>query len=169
VTPSLDDQIRVCREYAERHDWQWQETQVYVDAAVSGASIDGRAGVQALLSGTMASGHHQVVAAGNTYLLFYQDSGAGPAALNPLHTTLTNVSSFNIGTGRKLTSCENGLVFDYNPGAGGGKIYGLSADASASTGIYADDVGNHGIVLRAYGTEGFGAGWSTIIGIGVLE
>ena len=120
-------------------------------------------------SGTMASGQDQVVAAGNTYLLFYDDSGPGPAALNALHTTLTNVSSFNIRTGRKLASCENGLVFDYNPGAGGGKIYGLTADASASTDIYADDVSKHGIVLRADGPEGFGAGWSTIIGLGLLD
>ncbi len=81
---------------------------------------------------------------------------------------MRNVSSFNIGTGRKLASGENGLVFDYNP-AGGGKICGLSADASASTDIYADDVRNHGIVLCADGAEGFGAGWSTIIGLGVLD
>jgi len=47
---SLDDQIRVCREHADRHGWQWQETHVYVDAAISGASLDGRAGVQALLA-----------------------------------------------------------------------------------------------------------------------
>ncbi len=47
---SLDDQIRGCREYTERHSWHWQEGQVFTDAAVSGASIEGRTGLQALLS-----------------------------------------------------------------------------------------------------------------------
>ena len=120
-------------------------------------------------SGTMAAGQDQIVAAGNAYLFFYDESGAGPAALNQLHTTLTNVRRFDLGTGRKLASCENGLVFDYDPAAGGGKIHGVSADASASTVVYKDDVGEHGIVLRAYGPEGFGPGWGTIIDVGVLK
>lgn len=46
---SLDDQIRCCREYAARYGWSWQDGQIYTDAAISGASIDGRAGLQALL------------------------------------------------------------------------------------------------------------------------
>lgn len=52
---SLDDQVRSCREYAERCGWEWQEAQVFTDAAMSGASIDGRAGLQALLSAAAAS------------------------------------------------------------------------------------------------------------------
>jgi len=45
---SLEDQIRGCREYADRHGWTWQDAQVYTDAAMSGASIDGRTGLQAM-------------------------------------------------------------------------------------------------------------------------
>lgn len=47
---SLEDQIRGCRDYAERHGWTWQDTQVFTDAAMSGASIEGRANLQALLT-----------------------------------------------------------------------------------------------------------------------
>ena len=47
---SLDDQLRVCREYATRHDWTWQAAYVYTDAAISGSSIEGRAGLQALMT-----------------------------------------------------------------------------------------------------------------------
>lgn len=46
---SLDDQLRVCREYAERQGWTWQADQAYTDAAISGSSIEGRAGLQAVL------------------------------------------------------------------------------------------------------------------------
>lgn len=47
---SLDDQLRACREYAARHDWTWQDQHVYTDAGISGSSIEGRSGLQALLS-----------------------------------------------------------------------------------------------------------------------
>jgi DNA invertase Pin-like site-specific DNA recombinase len=44
---SIEDQFRVCREYAGREDWQVIDT--YHDAAVSGASVILRPGVQSLL------------------------------------------------------------------------------------------------------------------------
>lgn len=47
---SLEDQLRECREAADRNGWTWQETHVYTDAAISGASLEGRAGLQALLA-----------------------------------------------------------------------------------------------------------------------
>ena len=47
---SLEDQIRVCQEYAGRHTWTWQPEHVYTDAAMSGASVEGRTGLQALLA-----------------------------------------------------------------------------------------------------------------------
>ena len=47
---SLEDQLRVCREYAERHGWTWQDEHVYQDAGISGASIEGRPGLRALLT-----------------------------------------------------------------------------------------------------------------------
>jgi site-specific DNA recombinase len=46
---SLDDQLRVCREFTERQGWTWQDAHVYSDAGMSGASLDGRTGLQALL------------------------------------------------------------------------------------------------------------------------
>ena len=46
---SIEDQLRSCREYAVQHGWLWQPEHVYTDAAISGASIDGRPGIQALL------------------------------------------------------------------------------------------------------------------------
>src|SRR5687767_11592002 len=46
---SLDDQIRVCREYATRQGWTWQDGYVFTDAGISGTSIGGRAGLEALL------------------------------------------------------------------------------------------------------------------------
>jgi DNA invertase Pin-like site-specific DNA recombinase len=47
---SLEDQIRVCQEYTDRHGWNWQSEHVYTDAAISGASIEGRPGLAALLT-----------------------------------------------------------------------------------------------------------------------
>lgn len=49
---SLDDQIRGCSEYAERQGWTWQVAHVYSDAGISGASIEGRPGLRALLTAT---------------------------------------------------------------------------------------------------------------------
>lgn len=47
---SLEDQIRSCREYAERQGWTWQDSQIFTDAALTGATIDGRTGLHALLT-----------------------------------------------------------------------------------------------------------------------
>jgi site-specific DNA recombinase len=47
---SLEDQARSCQEYAERHAWTWQPDHVYTDAALSGSSLEGRAGLTALLT-----------------------------------------------------------------------------------------------------------------------
>lgn len=47
---SIEDQLAVAMRYAEDHGWKVLEEHVYTDAAVSGASINGRAGVQRLLS-----------------------------------------------------------------------------------------------------------------------
>jgi len=47
---SLEDQLQNCHEYATRHGWTWQQDQVFTDAGISGASIEGRPGLQALLT-----------------------------------------------------------------------------------------------------------------------
>jgi site-specific DNA recombinase len=47
---SITDQLRTCREYADRHRWEWQEACVYSDAGISGSSIEGRDGLQAVLT-----------------------------------------------------------------------------------------------------------------------
>jgi DNA invertase Pin-like site-specific DNA recombinase len=47
---SLDDQIAVARRYAAERGWKVLKDHIYTDAALSGASIQGRAGVQRLLS-----------------------------------------------------------------------------------------------------------------------
>ena len=52
---SIDDQVRECREYAKRHGWAWQPGHVYTDRAISGASIEGRTGLQALQAAAVAS------------------------------------------------------------------------------------------------------------------
>jgi DNA invertase Pin-like site-specific DNA recombinase len=44
---SIEDQFRICREHAGREQWQVIET--YHDAAISGASVILRPGVQSLL------------------------------------------------------------------------------------------------------------------------
>lgn len=46
---SLEDQIRGCHEYSTRQGWTWQDDHVYTDAGISGASLEGRAGLRALL------------------------------------------------------------------------------------------------------------------------
>jgi site-specific DNA recombinase len=51
---SLEDQIRGCREYADRQGWTWQDSQVFTDAAVSGVSLDGRVGLQGLMMASAA-------------------------------------------------------------------------------------------------------------------
>jgi DNA invertase Pin-like site-specific DNA recombinase len=53
---SIEDQIRVCQEYAGRHRWAWQEAHVYTDVSVSAASIEGRHGLLALLAAAEAPG-----------------------------------------------------------------------------------------------------------------
>ena len=47
---SIEDQLAVARRYAEDTGWKVLKDHIYTDAAVSGASINGRAGVQRLLS-----------------------------------------------------------------------------------------------------------------------
>ena len=47
---SIDDQVAVARRYAEQRGWQVLRGQVYKDEAVSGATLDGRDGVQALMA-----------------------------------------------------------------------------------------------------------------------
>src|SRR5688572_20337850 len=54
---SLEDQIRVCREYAGRQGWTWQDDHIYTDAAISGSSLDGRAGLQAALKAARSDPH----------------------------------------------------------------------------------------------------------------
>src|SRR5687767_4948466 len=51
---SIEDQIRECREYANRHGWQWQAAHIYSDKAVSGSSTEGRTELQALLAAALA-------------------------------------------------------------------------------------------------------------------
>jgi DNA invertase Pin-like site-specific DNA recombinase len=46
---SIEDQIRVATEYAAARGWTVLAAHIYSDAGISGASIDGRPGMQALL------------------------------------------------------------------------------------------------------------------------
>ena len=47
---SIDDQLAVARRFAADHGWRVLKDHVYSDSAVSGASINGRAGIQSLLA-----------------------------------------------------------------------------------------------------------------------
>src|SRR5687767_2662957 len=47
---SIEDQLQVARTYAEQQGWSVDEARLYSDAGISGASIDGRPGLQALLA-----------------------------------------------------------------------------------------------------------------------
>jgi site-specific DNA recombinase len=47
---SIDDQLAVARRYAKERGWSILEAHIYTDAGISGATIDGRAGVQRLLA-----------------------------------------------------------------------------------------------------------------------
>jgi DNA invertase Pin-like site-specific DNA recombinase len=47
---SIEDQLRVARRYADELGWTIDESQIFTDAGISGASIDGRPGLQALLA-----------------------------------------------------------------------------------------------------------------------
>lgn len=55
---SIDDQLRVCREYAQRHGWEIFEE--YADEAISGAALGNRPAVQRLIDAALA-GHMEVV------------------------------------------------------------------------------------------------------------
>lgn len=46
---SIEDQLSVAREHANRQGWMVLNDHVYTDAGISGASLEGRPGVQALL------------------------------------------------------------------------------------------------------------------------
>ena len=52
---SLEDQIRVAREYADQHGWTVCDDHIYTDAGISGTSIAGRAGLQALFEAADAT------------------------------------------------------------------------------------------------------------------
>ena len=47
---SIDDQLAVARRYADQQGWTVLDEHVYRDEGVSGISLDGRAGIQALLA-----------------------------------------------------------------------------------------------------------------------
>jgi DNA invertase Pin-like site-specific DNA recombinase len=47
---SIDDQIAVARRYADQQGWSVVDAHIYTDAAVSGSSMEGRPGIQALLA-----------------------------------------------------------------------------------------------------------------------
>jgi site-specific DNA recombinase len=47
---SIEDQLRVARRYAGEQGWTLDESQIYTDAGITGSSIDGRPGLQALLA-----------------------------------------------------------------------------------------------------------------------
>lgn len=57
---SIEDQLRICREQAEREGWQVVAT--YKDAAISGASVVLRPGIKALLRDAMAGQFDLVMA-----------------------------------------------------------------------------------------------------------
>ena len=52
---SIDDQVAVARAYATRHGWTFLDDRVYRDASISGASLEGRPGMQALLEAAASS------------------------------------------------------------------------------------------------------------------
>ena len=47
---SIDDQVSVAQQYADRHGWAVLDQHIYSDAGITGASLEGRPGVQRLLS-----------------------------------------------------------------------------------------------------------------------
>ena len=59
-TSSIDDQFRICRDQAAREKWKVAGT--YKDAAISGASVTLRPGIQALLQDATA-GKFEIVLA----------------------------------------------------------------------------------------------------------
>ena len=52
---SIEDQIAVARDYAEQNKLQVVDDQIYRDEALSGASLEGRPGVQALVKATAST------------------------------------------------------------------------------------------------------------------
>jgi len=53
---SIADQVRKCREFAERKGWEFLDTHIYSDEAISGAS-DERTGLQLLLRAATSNAH----------------------------------------------------------------------------------------------------------------
>jgi site-specific DNA recombinase len=47
---SIEDQVAVARDYATRQGWSLLDDRVYTDSAISGGSLEGRPGIQALLA-----------------------------------------------------------------------------------------------------------------------
>ena len=47
---SIDDQVAVARQYAERQGWTLIDQHIYSDKGITGASLEGRPGIQALLT-----------------------------------------------------------------------------------------------------------------------
>lgn len=57
---SIEDQLRICRDRAEREEWKVVAT--YKDAAISGASMKLRPGIQSLLQDAQRGGFNLVLA-----------------------------------------------------------------------------------------------------------
>ena len=53
---SIDDQVRKCREFAQRQGWDVLDGRIYCDEAITGAS-DERTGLQRLLDAATSSSH----------------------------------------------------------------------------------------------------------------
>jgi len=47
---SIEDQLTVARRYVGERGWTVEDGHIYTDAGISGASIEGRGGLQALLA-----------------------------------------------------------------------------------------------------------------------
>ena len=47
---SIDDQVAVARQYAEQQGWTWLNQHTYSNKGITGASLEGRPGIQALLA-----------------------------------------------------------------------------------------------------------------------
>ena len=98
---SIDDQFRICRDQAARENWQVAGT--YKDAAVSGASVTLRPGIQALLQDASA-GKFEIVLA---EALDRISRDQADVAILFKHLQFAGVKNRHAGRGRNLrTACR---------------------------------------------------------------
>ena len=96
---SIDDQIRICKTYAERQGWRVYDEHVYTDAGISGTLSKRRPGYQALLHAASERAFEAIIAEDQSRLWRNQEETHHALKRLRFH----GIKVFSVSTGADLT------------------------------------------------------------------